>query len=78
MSYVGFGDFRSISSILTAEKCQNECADDKECKIWEWVDMNAYFNPPRDQTGQINDLGKCYLKNGKEQGQIRTAVERVT
>ena len=42
--------------------------------------MNAYFNPPKDLTGQVEhgNKGKCYLKNGKGTGGIRTAAERVT
>ena len=70
-SYADFGDFRDIDNIATAETCQDECAADDECKIWEWVDINAYFNPPKD-----GKKGKCVLKNGKGQGGIiRTATE---
>ena len=79
-SYWSFGDYRDISHIPTAEACQDECADDDECKLWEWVDANAHFNPPEELPGQIEhgNKGKCYLKTGKGVGGIRTAAERVT
>ena len=70
-SYRGFGDFKSIANISTAEKCQDECADDDRCKIWEWVDANARFNLPSDS----EELGRCLLKDGTENGQIVGDVE---
>ena len=38
------------------------------------MDTNAHFNLPKDQNGR----GNCYLKNGKREGGIRIAAERVT
>ena len=70
-SYRGFGDFKSIANISTAEKCQDECADDDRCKVWEWVDANARFNLP----SKSEDLGRCLLKDGAENGQIVGDVE---
>ena len=48
----------TIPKIATAEECQDKCANQTDCVIWEWVDIHSHFN-----SKNRYKKGDCYLKD---------------